>query len=150
MSHFTPAKREHIRRRLDLGSDEICALCMHVDHQGVENHIMNHKKIRRHRNPVNSVHKNFYTHLLRLVRGELDPFLHRHRPDLSDITVQVDWDMRYSVRHWKMKSAGVGRAHELADAVVWFNQKNMGVDSSCKKLDLREKIREGMEHDMWI
>ena len=150
MNQITAGKRERIRRRLDLGSGEICALCMHVERQGVENHILNHEKTRRHRNLKSSIHKNFDTHLRRLVRSELDPFLRRHRLDLSDITVQVDGDMRHSVRYWKMKSAGVGRAHEMADAIAWFNQKRMDVDPRCRKLDLREKIRKAMEHDMWI
>ena len=30
------------------------------------------------------------------------------------------------------------------------NQKNMGMDPYCKKLDLREKIRKSMGHNMWI
>ena len=36
------------------------------------------------------------------------------------------------------------------DAVEWFNQKHISIDPSCKKLDLRNEIRKGMEHDMWV
>ena len=58
--------------------------------------------------------------------------------------------MRHSVRQWRLKSAGTGRAHELADVIAWFNQKRMDIDPKCRKLDFRDEIRKAMEHDMWM
>ena len=43
--------------------------------------------------------------------------------------MQSDNDMNDTIDHWKMQRAtSKGKAFELADAVVWFNQKNVNID----------------------
>ena len=51
------------------------------------------------------------------------------------------------ILQWKMQQVSRGKAYELADAVAWFNQKHVKINS-CIEMDLRDSIKESMERDL--
>jgi len=55
--------------------------------------------------------------------------------------------MRDTIEQWNMMRVDEGRAYELADAVAWFNQRNIYVNS-CDDKDLRDNIKLLMEQDL--
>lgn len=55
--------------------------------------------------------------------------------------------MEDTIEQWKMVRHDEGRAYELADAVAWFSQKQIHINS-CNDLDLKSDIRSSMEQDL--
>ena len=82
-----------------------------------------------------------------MFKKDLETFLTLFKRDLSEITVQTDADMRDTINHWRMKNTYKGKAHELADAISWFNQKNTKIQN-CKVMDLRYEIKERMKESL--
>jgi len=147
MSELSEKQRIQVHRNLKFNSKDIHAWCLHVQRQHIENYILNHPRLRNYKKPKVNIHKNFDYHLLNSLKAELERFVYSHKQEFSDIVIQTDSDMRETIEQWNMMRVDEGRAYELADAVAWFNQRNIPV-ASCNDMDLREDIKLSMEQDL--
>ena len=147
MSELSDKQVEQVRHNLDFHSNDVRVWCFHVQRQHVEDYFINHTKLRSRKIPIINIHKNFDLHLLRSFKNELEKFVFPYHQEFSDIIVQTDSDMGKTVDHWKMKRESKGKALELADAVVWFNQKNIKLDRVMEK-DLVVHLKTVMEKDL--
>ena len=147
MTDLTEQQRELVRRNLNFKSNEVRVWCFHVQRQHVEKYILNHHRLRNYKKPKISIHKNFDHHLLNSIRNQLQNFVFSYKQEFSDVIVHTDDDMKDTIEHWKMKRQVRGVPHELSDAVAWFNQKHIHIDS-CNHMDLRNDIRSLMERDL--
>ncbi len=147
MSEMSKQQRDHIHNNLNFKFNDILVWCFHVQRQRVEDYFINHHKLNSKKIPIINIHKNFDHHLLRSIKNDLENFVFPHRQELSDIIVQTDSDMLHAVEHWKMQRVDEGKAFELADAVVWFNQRGTPIEN-CKEMDLRSSIKIAMEQDL--
>ncbi len=146
MSTISEKDRMNVYRNLKSISNDIHVWCFHVDRQRIEEHIQNHKKFLKYKMPKHNIHKNFDLNWLRLFRSELENTTMPFGIAVTDLVIQTDGDMVKTIRNWRMKNSNVGKAHELADAVAWCNQKNIKID--CKVLDLRDEIKKKMEQTL--
>ena len=102
---------------------------------------------RESRKPRINIHKNFDTHWFRLFRNDLEMFAAKLRTELSEIVIESDSDMGPTLKNWNINSTYEGKAYELSDAVVWFNQKGVKL-GQCKIMDLRTGIEERVKHSL--
>ena len=147
MSELSEKQRTQVHRNLNFNSNDIHVWCLHVQRQHIENYILNHDRLRNYKKPKVNVHKNFDYHMLNSIKTELENFVYSRKQEFSDIVVQTDSDMRDTIEQWNMMRVDEGRAYELADAVAWFNQRNIHVNF-CDDKDLRDNIRLLMEQDL--
>ena len=147
MSELSEKERMQVHRNLNFNSNDIHVWCLHVQRQHIENYILNHNRLRNYKKPKVNIHKNFDYHLLNSIKVELENFVYSRKQEFSDIVVQTDSDMRDTVEQWNIMRVDEGRAYELADAVAWFNQRNIQIDS-CDDMDLRDSIKSLMEQDL--
>ena len=145
--HMSEAQREQVQRNLDLESNDVCAWCFHVERQHIEDYFINHDMLRAKKMPKVNIRKNFDHHLLRSIREELENFVFPKRQEFKDIVVQTDSDMGDTVDHWKMERKTRGKAFELADAIAWFNQRRIPIES-CRVMGLRDSIKESVKQDL--
>ncbi len=147
MSELSKKDQKQVIQNLDFSSSDIRVWCFHVNRQHIENYISDHKKLKKFRFEKKRIHKNFDLNWFRLFRNEFEVFVTSHGKVISDIIVQTDADMQHTITNWRMANEYKGRAHELADAVVWCNQKNIKT-KNCKVMDLREDIKKSMKRDL--
>lgn len=147
MTDLTELEREHVRRTLNFQSNDVRVWCFHVQRQHLEKYILNHPRLKNYKKPKVSVHKNFDHHLLNSIKIQLQNFVYSYKQELSDIVVHTDDDMKDTVEYWKMQREVKGIPFELSDAVAWFNQKHVRIDS-CNHMDLRNDIKSLMEQDL--
>ncbi len=150
MSELSEKERQQVHNNLDLKHNDIRVWCFHVNRQKLEKYILEHPKLMYNKIPKLNVHKNFDHHLLNLFKDELESFIFPKHKDYSDLLIQTDSDMEFVVKHWRMtridqKDEGI--AFEIADAVVWFNQKKIKVEN-CIEKDYRNQLKKLMEHDL--
>ena len=147
MSELSESQRQRVHNNLDFNHDDIQVWCFHVQKQHLVEYMLNHPKLIYLKKPKLNIHKNFDRHLLNLFRDDLERFVFARKHEFSDITIQIDADMKDTIQYWRMKREYKGIAHELADAVSWFNQKQIHVDR-CEERDFREQLKSLMEHDL--
>ena len=147
MSELSEKQRTHVHRNLNFNSNDIHVWCLHVQRQRIEDYILNHNRLRNYKKPKVNIHKDFDHHLLNSIKTDLENFVYSRKQEFSDIVVQTDSDMKDTIEQWNMMRVDEGRAYELADAVAWFNQRNIPIDS-CNDKDLRDNIRLLMEQDL--
>ncbi len=147
MSELSDLQRKQVRDNLNFNSSDIQVWCFHVQRQRIEESFINHPKLKNPKLPKINIHKNFDHHLLRSIKEELQNFLFPRHQEFSDVTIQTDSDMRKTIEHWKMKRSSQGKAYELADAVAWFNQRQVNLNF-CNHMDLRDFIKTSMEQDL--
>ena len=144
MSRMSESQRAKVRANLDLSSAEISVWCFHVGRQRIENAIQERMKLGNKRKSRANIRKSFASYWFLLFEKDLANFAARFRAEISDISIEVDSDMRPTVRAWNINGKPKGRAHELSDAVAWFNQKGIKIQD-CKVMDLRRDIQKSME-----
>ena len=144
MSRMSESQRDQVRANLDLSSDEIIAWCFHLDRRNIEKAIRERMKYGKKRKPRINVHRSFESYWFSLFRDDLANFAAKFRAELSDIIVEADSDMRPTLKAWKISNRLQGKAHELSDAVAWFNQRGTKIQH-CRVVDLRDSIRKIME-----
>ena len=147
MSDMSDLQRVRVRRNLDLSSSEARARRFRVGRRNIEKAMRERMKSGKERRPGTSIHRSFDSYWFGLFRDELVDFAVSFREDLSDIAVETDADMRQTVKNWKLNGKRKGRAHELSDAVAWFNQKGVKI-RNCKNMDLRDSIMKSMERHL--
>lgn len=147
MSELTESQREHVRRNMNFNSNDIRVWCFHVQRQHIEEYILHHPRLKNYKKPKILIHKNFDHHLLNSIKNQLQDFVFSYKQEFSDVVIHTDDDMKDTIEHWKMKRKVKGISYELSDAVAWFNQKHVDIDS-CNHMDLRSDIRSSMERDL--
>lgn len=147
MSELKESQIEHIRRTLNFSSNDVLVWCFHVQRQHIEKYILNHPRLKNYKKPKVSIHKNFDHHLLNSIKTQLQDFVYSYKQEFSDLVIHTDDDMKDTVNYWKMKRSVKGIPFELSDAVAWFNQKHVNIES-CIHVDLRNNIRSLMERDL--
>ena len=147
MSDMSDPQRDLVRRNLDLSSAEVRAWCFHVGRRNIEKAIRERIASGRGRRSGINIHKSFDTYWLRLFQNELTGFAAPFKAELSDIAIETDADMRQTVKNWKLNGKRKGRAHQLSDAVAWFNQKGVKI-RNCREMDLRGSIMKSMERHL--
>ena len=139
MSELSERQRLQVRNNLDLSSSEISAWCFHISRRLIESDISEYIRSRGSRMPKINVHKSFETYWFRMFQNDLKSFATKLRTNLSEIVIQSDADMTPTLKSWGIANRYRGKAYEISDAVVWFNQKGIKI-RDCKTVDLRDRI----------
>lgn len=146
MVRLDESRRTEVIQKLDFTRYDIRAWCFYVEKQNVIDYIYNHNKLARKTRSKEKIFKHFDYLLLKKFKVPLEEYTYKKRTSISDIVVQCDSDMTYTVDNWRMKKESKGRAFELADAVAWCNEKDRSI-KGCVDLDLKE-IKLEMESDL--
>ena len=146
MSRLGAKKRTQVLNGLDLSLDEVGAWCFHIDRRRIEGSVGGFIS-RKRRKPPTNIHKSFDAYWLRLFVGELEDFATKLGADLSDITVEADADMRPTMKSWNISTRPVGRAHELSDAIAWYNRRDIKIPN-CRIMDIRASLETAMKRDL--
>ena len=99
------------------------------------------------RKPPTNIHRSFDAYRLQLFVRETADFAARLGADLSDITIEVDADMRPTIKRWNINTRRVGRAHELSDAIAWCNRRGVKIPN-CRIMDLWDYLEAAMKRDL--
>lgn len=78
---------------------------------------------------------------------ELTDFAAKLGAVLSDIVVEADADMRPTMKRWNIGTGHAGRAHELADAIMWCNRGSIKIPN-CRIMDLQGDSETAMKRDL--
>lgn len=146
MSRLGAKKQAQVLENLDLPPGEIGAWCFHIDRQRIEGS-MGEIITRKRRKPSTNIHRIFDMYWLQLFERELVDFAAKLGADLSGITVEVDADMRPTVKRWNIDTKQAGRAHELADAIAWCNRRGVKIPN-CRVMDIRGNLETAMKRDL--
>ena len=81
------------------------------------------------------------------MRETIEQFAANHRCEVRDMLVQCDSDMLDVVQGWRVKTSHKGKAHEIADVVVWCNSHHIHV-KMCREIDLRDVMLKSLRRDL--
>lgn len=147
MVRLTDTQKENVYRLLDFSTNDILAWCFHVEKQNTVDYIQNHEKLHPKTKSRESIHKRFDHLLLKEFREKLESFCSQNRISITDLQVECETDMAYTIDNWRMKKKSRGRAYEISDAIAYFNEKARKI-RGCGDIDLRDKLRKQMESEL--
>ena len=147
MSVLSKSKRRRLIQNIDLSGGDLVVTCLHVQRQIIIEEILSDPQFKIRNTPRAKLHKHFDYLLFREIRDVVESFAFPRRCDLEDIVMQCDSDMVRTGTNWKMGIAKKGKAYEIADAVAWCNRHSIKINQ-CKEVDLANKLRVKMRHDL--
>ncbi len=70
------------------------------------------------------IHRRFDYALINEIRNTINDFLLKRNTSINDLVIEVDSDMRKTLKMAGLKTKEPSTAHDLADIVAWANTKN--------------------------
>jgi hypothetical protein len=147
MVRLEPQEKKQVIERIDFESYNLKAWCFYVDRQQIVDSIFNHIRLHPKNKRKPTIHKSFDSHFLYQFKDDLEEFTYKHGTALNDLQVQCDGDMSLTIKNWRMKKAPRGKAHQLADAIAWCNERDQKLNG-CQEVALQEIIRNRMQQDL--
>lgn len=147
MSHLSDSKKQKVFRELKFNDDDLLGLCLNVERQKTIDCIIDNVRQAPINKEKSRIHRHFDHLLWRAIRDKVESFAYLRHYEIEDIVMQCDSDMIKTGENWKMKTAIEGKAHEIADAVAWCNERNKPI-KHCLNIDLANKLLREMRHDL--
>lgn len=147
MSLLTKSKRRRVVQNVDLGDKDVFAMCLHVQKQEIVEGIQSNPRFRSKNPPKIKIYRHFDYLMFKKIRRLVESFVFPRKSDLKDVIMQCDPDMVKTGTYWNMNIEKGGKAYEIADVIAWCNTHNIKI-SQCKEIDLADKIRTDMQHDL--
>lgn len=144
MTTLRKTEQDMILDRLKFDND-VVAVCAYVELQQTIDCITNDPAFGT--KPTRKAHGHFGYLFWKCMRETIETFAFERRCETREIVAQCDSDMSGMASKWGMEVKYKGKAYELADVVGWCNTHRRHL-KTCKEMDFRDQIRDGMKRDL--
>jgi hypothetical protein len=148
MLRLEEREKRHVIQTIDFQKYNIKAWCFYVNKQNAINSIYSHTKLRPKNRMKEKVYETFDFHLLDHFKSELEDLTFANSIRLTDLHVQCEGDMSYTVINWKMTPDHKGKAYEFSDAVAWCNERGKKL-KGCIECNLEEILYNKTSFDLF-
>jgi len=147
MKKMKDDKKQQVRKNLDFSEKDRSVFSFKVDKMNIVHEMHNHKKRKDKYAEVNLIFREFDMLLLSQVEPLLKSVSINEGKNPAELRIQVDEDMRHTVKHWGWGWAPGGIAYELADGVAYCHHKRYSIPgtiildiSKHLKIEMKKKL----------
>jgi len=147
MKDLKRTKRDKVKKSMTFKSDRILGLSLVVGKNRIVHGIHENQKTKERFASIGAIFAYFDHLLLEKIRPEIDEFLNKFDASFKEIQFQCDTDMHHTLKNWKARTGGEGKAHELADGLAYLCRAGYAVPY-CQRHDFEGEIEKQMRREL--